>query len=102
MAQTKQDIIEKRVSASLKVETTDFNSSSKVVENKAFQLKKWHLKFSFLSFAQFAFFAKFSNKSCLLFLLMSGLCVINGTQCRFILAMLYTLFSYPQSDFSCL
>ena len=100
MAQTKQDIIEKRFSASLKVEAIGFNSSSKVVEYKAFHVKKCHLKFPFSSFVQFAFFAKFSNKSCLSFLLMFGLCVINGTQCRFISAMLFELISYPQSDLS--
>ena len=58
MAQTKQDIIEKRFSASLKVKAIGFNSSSKVVKYKAFHVKKCHLKFPFSSFAQFAFFCQ--------------------------------------------
>ena len=40
-----------------------------------FPVKNWHSKFSFLSFSKFAIFAKFfKKKSCLSFLLMSGIC----------------------------
>ena len=47
---------------------------------KRLSSKVWHLKFSFLSFVKFAIFAKCLENHVLLFLLMSGLCVINGTQ----------------------
>ena len=46
---------------------------------KRFQSKIWHLKFSFSSFAKFTIFAKISKNHVLSFLLMSGLCVVNGT-----------------------
>ena len=46
---------------------------------KRFQSKIWHLKFSFSSFAKFAIFAQMSKNHVLSFLLMSGLCVANGT-----------------------
>ena len=59
MGQTRQDI-EKR-----------FSASSKGVENEAFPVNIWHLKFSFLSFAKF----DVSSVS-----MMSGLGVINVTQ----------------------
>ena len=68
VVQTRQDI-EKR-----------FSVSFKGVENEAFLIKIWNLKFSFLSFAKIAIFAKKMKNNVLSFLLMIGLCVINGTQ----------------------
>ena len=58
----------------------EFSISLKGVKNEAFPVKIWHLKFSFLSFAKFAIFAKISKNHVLSFLMMSDLCVINGTQ----------------------
>ena len=46
---------------------------------KRFQSNICLLKFSFSSFAKFAIFAKISKNHILSFLLMSGLCVVNGT-----------------------
>ena len=68
VVQIRQDI-EKRFSASLKV------------VKKAFPVKNWNLKYSFVSFPKFALFAKFSKKYHVLsFLLMPCLCDIKGTQ----------------------
>ena len=57
-----------------------FSVSRKGVENEAFPIKFWHLKFSFLLFSKITIFAKFSKSHVLSFLLMSGLCAINSIQ----------------------
>ena len=64
VAQTRQDI-EKRLLRELQM--------------KPFQSKIWNFKFSFSSFAKFTIFAKISKNHVLPFVLMSGLCVVNGT-----------------------
>ena len=68
MAQTTQDIKKKR-----------FSASFKGIKNEAFPVKTLAFKISFSYFAKFAIFAKISKKHVLSFLLMSGLCVVNGT-----------------------
>ena len=68
VVQTRQDI-EKR-----------FSASYKGAENKAFSIKNLVFKMFVLSFEKFAIFAKKIKIIFISFLLMSDLCVINGSQ----------------------